>query len=140
MPRNCTVFLLPRRLARSAIYGSQIFDSQKWPNMLVRKVKGKPRNLEANVCGSLYSTFKTSFQSYAFYDKLLQTLFKDQLDRSKATCSFNLEQRLMGKPLFHQVCDCVVLSSDVLPILRCMRAWIANFLGRGMGRGRYISS
>ena len=23
MPRNCTVFLLPRRLTRSAIYGSQ---------------------------------------------------------------------------------------------------------------------
>ena len=90
MPRNCTVFLLPRRLARSAIYGSQIFDSQKWPNMLVRKVKGKPRNFEANVCGLLYSTFKTSFQSYAFYNKLLQTLYKDQLDRSKATCSFNI--------------------------------------------------
>ena len=59
--RNCVVFLLPRRLTRSAIYGSQIFDSHKWPTVLVRKVKGKPRNFEANLCGSLYSTFKTSF-------------------------------------------------------------------------------
>ena len=59
--RNCVVFLLPRRQTRSAIYGSQIFDSHKWPTVLVRKVKGKPRNFEANLCGSLYSTFKTSF-------------------------------------------------------------------------------
>ena len=48
MPRNCLVFLLPRRLTWSAIYGSQIFDSHKWPTVLVRKVKGKPRNFEAN--------------------------------------------------------------------------------------------
>ena len=89
MPRNCTVFLLPRRLTRSAIYGSQIFDSHKWPTVLVRTVKGKPRNFEANLCGSLYSTFKTSFQPYAFYKKRLQTLFIDQLVRSKAMCSFN---------------------------------------------------
>ena len=39
MPGNCTVFLLPRRLTRSA-NGSQIFDSHKWPTVLVRKVKG----------------------------------------------------------------------------------------------------
>ena len=45
MPRNCTVFLLPRRLTRSAIYGSKMFDSHKWPTVLVRTVKGKPRNL-----------------------------------------------------------------------------------------------
>ena len=32
-----------------------------WPTVLVRKVKGKPRNFQANLCGSLYSTFKTSF-------------------------------------------------------------------------------
>ena len=81
-------FLLARRLTRSAIYGSQIFDSHKWPTALVRKVNGKPRNFEANLCGSLFSTFKTSFQSYAFYNKWLQTLFIDQLVWSKATCSF----------------------------------------------------
>ena len=78
--RNCVVFLLPRRQTRLAIYGSQIFDSHKWPTVLVRKVRGKPRNFEANVCGSLYSTFKTSFYPYAFHNKRLQTLFKDQLD------------------------------------------------------------
>ena len=61
MPRNCMVFLLPRRLTQSAIYGSQNFDSHKWPTVLVRTVKGKPRNFEANLCGLLYSTFKLSF-------------------------------------------------------------------------------
>ena len=40
-----------------------IFDSHKWPTVLVRKVKGKPRNFEANLCGSLYSSFKTSFKA-----------------------------------------------------------------------------
>ena len=67
VPRNCTVFLLPRRLTRSAIYGSQIFDSHKWPTFLVHTVKGEPRNFKVNLCGSLYSTFKTSSQPYAFY-------------------------------------------------------------------------
>ena len=62
-PRNCVVFLLPRRLTQSAIYGSQVFYSHKWPTVLVRKVKGKPRNFKENLCGSLYSTFKISFQS-----------------------------------------------------------------------------
>ena len=61
MPRNFTVFLLRCEQTRSAIYGSQNFDSHKWPTVLVRRVKGKPRNFEANLCGSLYSTFKTSF-------------------------------------------------------------------------------
>ena len=56
--------------------------------MLVDKVKGKPRNFEASLNGSLYSTFTTSFYPYAFYNKQLQTFFKDQLDLSKATCSF----------------------------------------------------
>ena len=59
--KNCVVCLLPRRQTRSAIYGSQIVDFYNRPIVLVRKVKGKPRNFEANVCGSLYSTFKTSF-------------------------------------------------------------------------------
>ena len=62
--------------------------SHKWPTVLVRKAKGKPCNFEASLCGSLYSTYTTSFQPYAFYNKQLQTLFKDQLVRSKATCSF----------------------------------------------------
>ena len=44
MPRNCLVFFLSRRLTRSAIYGSQFFDSHKWPAVLVRKVKGTLRN------------------------------------------------------------------------------------------------
>ena len=51
------------------------FDSHKWPTVLVRKVSGQPRNFVANLCGSLYSTFKTSFQRYAFYNKPLYKLF-----------------------------------------------------------------
>ena len=90
LPRNCVVFLLLCELTRSAIYGSQKFDSHKWPTVLVDEVKGKPCNLEACLCGSLYSTFTTSFYPYAFYNKRLQMLFKDQLDRSKATCSFKV--------------------------------------------------
>ena len=62
MPRKWAVFLLPRRQTRSAIYGSQMFDSHKWPTVLVRKVKGKPRNFEANWCRSLYSTFTQQSQ------------------------------------------------------------------------------
>ena len=109
MPRNCTVFLLPRRLTRSAIYGSQIVDSHKWSTVLVRTVKGKPRNFEANLCGSLYSTFETSFQPYAFYKKLLQTLFIDQLVRSKATCSFN-KLWLVSQSLFCTYSELIVLQ------------------------------
>jgi hypothetical protein len=72
------------RLTRSAICGSKMLDSHKWLTVLVRQVKRKPRNFEANLCGSLYVNFLKSFQPYAFYNKLLQTLFIDQLVRSKA--------------------------------------------------------
>ena len=90
LPRNYVGFLLLCEITRSAIYGSQKFDSHKWPTVLVRRVKGKPCNFEACLCGSLYSTFKRSFYPYAFYNKRLQTLFIEQLVRSKATCSFNV--------------------------------------------------
>ena len=69
---NCVVFLLPCRLTQSAIYGSQIFDSHKWPTMLVRKVKRKPRSFKANLGGSLYSTLN-HLSNHAFYNKWLQT-------------------------------------------------------------------
>ena len=90
LPQNWVVFLLLCELTLSAIYGSQKFDSHKWPTVLVdevkgKPVKGKPCNFETCLCGSLYSTFTTSFYPNAFHNKRLQTLFKDQLDRSKAT-------------------------------------------------------
>ena len=66
LPRYCVVFLLFCELKRSAIYGSQKFDSRKWPSMLVDEFKGKPYNFKACLCGSLYSTFTTSFHPYAF--------------------------------------------------------------------------
>ena len=84
MPRNCTVFFLRRE--KNTV--GHFMGVQK--TVLVDDVKGKPRNFEAYLCRPLYSTFATSFQSYAFYNKRLQTLFIDQLVRSKATCSFNL--------------------------------------------------
>ena len=34
--------------------------------MLVLKVRGKPHNSDACLCGSLYSTLKQSFEPYAF--------------------------------------------------------------------------
>ena len=71
--RNCVVFLLHRQLTRSAIYGSPIFDSHKWPTVLVCKVKRKPHNFEANMCGSLYSTFKTSLKHLSKTNSLKQT-------------------------------------------------------------------
>ena len=52
--QNCTVFILRRELTRSAIYGSQIFDSHKWPTVFVDEVKRKPRNFKAYLCRSLY--------------------------------------------------------------------------------------
>ena len=94
MPRNCVVFVLPRRQTRPAIYGSQKFDSHEWLTMLVHDVKWKPCNFEWHLCGSLYSTFKTSFKPYAFHNKRFQTLFIDQLVRSKATCSFKKEREV----------------------------------------------
>ena len=80
--RNCVVFLLPRRRTRSAIYGSQIF-------VKIRKVKGKPRNFEANVCGSLYSTFEHLPKHMHFITNGYKRFPKKQLNRSKATCSFS---------------------------------------------------
>ena len=93
MPRNCVVFLLLCELTRSSIYGSKKIDSQKVADRVSRRGKRKTRNFQAYLCGSLYSTYKyIFFQPHAFYNKWLQTLFKDQLDRSKATCSFKYYQ------------------------------------------------
>ena len=52
------------------------------------------------MCVDHFFTFKTSFYPYAFYNKWLQTLFKDQLVRSKATCSFNTVRRKVGTIYF----------------------------------------
>ena len=91
MPQSCMVFLIPVRceLTRHTILLIQIFDSIKWPTVLVCKVKGKPCHFKAYLCGSLYATFKTSFRPYAFDNKRFQMLFLDQLARSKATGLFN---------------------------------------------------
>ena len=74
--QNCTVFHLRCEPTRSAIYGSKKFDSHIWPTVFVDEVKRKPRNFEAYLCNSLYSTFTTSFYPYAFYNKRLQNAFQ----------------------------------------------------------------
>ena len=51
LPRNCVVFVLLCKLTRSAIIIA---------DRVCRRGKGKPLNFEANLCGSLYSTFTTS--------------------------------------------------------------------------------
>ena len=66
LPRNCVDFDLLCELTRSVIYGSQKFDSHKCLTVLVDEVKGKPCNFEAYLCGSVYPTFKTSFQPINF--------------------------------------------------------------------------
>ena len=55
-----------------------------WPTVLFRNVKGKTCNFEANLCGSLYSTFELSIVPYAFHNKRVQMLFNDRPVRSKA--------------------------------------------------------
>ena len=90
---SCTVFLLLCELKQSAILWSQT----KLRGIIILDVKGKPSKCKACLCGSLYSTFKTSFKPFAFYNKWFKTLFIDQLARSKATCSLKV----------HLVCRCM---------------------------------
>ena len=94
MPRNCAVILLHRQLKRSAIYGSQIFDSHNRQTVLILKVKGKPRNFEAMLCGSLYILLKHLSNHMHFITNGYKMLFIDQLVRSKATCSFKQNTKI----------------------------------------------
>ena len=83
--RNCVVCLLPRRQTRPAIMGVNFLTPMADHGS--SQVKGKPRKC----VWMIVYTFKTSFycKPFAFYyNKLLQTLFKDQLDRYKETCSY----------------------------------------------------
>ena len=57
MPRNCMIFLGRRYLTRTILW-SQVFDSIKWPTVLVRN--GKPCIFEACLCWWLYSTSLTN--------------------------------------------------------------------------------
>ena len=86
------VFLILRDLTQ------QIFDSQQWETVLVRKIKGKPRSFKAYLCGSLYFTC-------AFHKKRFQKLFKDHLARSKATCPFKV-RHFMCKLRFYRMPSC----------------------------------
>ena len=85
LPRNCVVFLLLCELTRSAIYGSKKSDSHKRPTLLVDEVK-EHRAISRHICvDHCICYFYNIFLPICI---LLQTLSKDQLDRSKATCSF----------------------------------------------------
>ena len=95
---------------------SQHFDSIKWPTVLVRVlVKGKSCNFDWHLCGSLYSTFKIYFQPRAFHNKRFQTVFKDQLVRSKATCSFNVVLSAFRISLQNDQVKCFRWTSGTLP-------------------------
>ena len=50
LPRNCVVFLLLRELTRSVIYGSQKFDSHKWPTVLVKENHAISRHICVDHC------------------------------------------------------------------------------------------
>ena len=95
---------------RSAIMGVKNL-TPIWPTVLVDEVKGKPCNFEACLCGSLYSTFITSFYPYAFYNTRLQTIFKDQLDRSKATCSFKCNVSFDKFAFSHVLLSCCLICN-----------------------------
>ena len=84
MPRNCTLYHLPSKLTQSAILHNGVpckFLSDKENHAI----------FEACLCGSLYSTLKTTPLSYAFYNKRFQMLFIDQLARYQATCHFKVK-------------------------------------------------
>ena len=73
---NLTPIKWPTVLIDSHKWPTVLVDSHKWPSVLVDEVKGKPRNFEACLCGSLYSTFTTYFQPHAFYNKRFKCFSK----------------------------------------------------------------
>ena len=88
-PRNCVVFLWPCELTRSAIYGSQNFYSHKWPTVFSRRCKKENRAILRQTCvDHCILLLKHLSNHMRFIKNRLQTLFIDQLVRSKATCSF----------------------------------------------------
>ena len=90
LPRNCTVFLLLFEHTQSAIYASQKMDSHKWLTVLVDEVKVNLAILGHVCVDHCILLLKHLSTHNAFYIKRLQMLFKDQLGRSKAACSFQL--------------------------------------------------
>ena len=56
-----------------------------WPTVLVRKVKGKTHNFEANLCGSLYSTFPTMHVITNGYERFSKTNSSDPRQRVPLT-------------------------------------------------------
>ena len=91
MPRNLVVFLILCELTLSAIYGSQKLDSHKLPTVLVVKVKRKPRNFKAFCVDHCILLLQHLFTHMHFITNGYKMLFKDQLVRSKATCSCKVE-------------------------------------------------
>ena len=61
MPRNCTVSLVARKHGRPFMGVNH-----KMANCVSRRCKRKTTQFRGLLCRSLYSTFTTSFQSYAF--------------------------------------------------------------------------
>ena len=89
--RNCTVFILRRELTPSAILWGQLADR------VSSRRKRKTGNFKACLYGSLFSTFKLSNHMH-FITNGFKRIFKDQLDRSKETCSFIFHHFAFEKP------------------------------------------
>ena len=74
--------LRSKKLQYHAILLSQIFDSTKWPTVLVHKLKGKPCNFEEYVCVIYILLFVKHLSKHAFHNERFQTLFINKLARS----------------------------------------------------------
>ena len=138
--RNCTVFLLRRELSRSAIYGSPNFDSHKWPTVSVDRVNRKPRNFEAYmqiiVLLLQYLSNHTHFTTNRY-----RTIFKDQLDRSKATSSVKDLTGKYSMACFFRYIICMITISMGHSTKACQYiSVLLHVLSIRRGMGNYSNS
>ena len=78
------------------------FDSIKWQTVLVRNVKEK-RAILIDTCVDHCILLLKHLSNHAFDNKRFQTLVKDQLDRTKAMCSFNIVYGLLD--IIYQIAE-----------------------------------
>ena len=83
-------FLIRCELTRSAILWSQNFDSTKIADSVCSRRKRGNRTILRDSCDDHSILLLNNLSNHVFHNKRFQTLFNDQLDRSKAMCSFKL--------------------------------------------------
>ena len=107
MPRNCTVSLVARKHGRPFMGVNH-----KMANCVSRRCKRKTTQFRGLLCRSLYSTFTTSFQSYAF--------ITNSCKRFLSTNSSDPRQRV---PLsISQPCGYHLSDSFCLTLKTCLQA------------------